>query len=81
LYTTIRDELIAEGIAKGIAKGENKGIAKAMVQMLEELLDSRGLVLTDELRGRLAGCKDESLIRRWFKRAITASTLTEVFDD
>ncbi|MEM9463547.1 MAG: hypothetical protein AAGF11_55920, partial [Myxococcota bacterium] len=77
LYTTIRDELIAEGMLKG----ENNGIAKGMAKMLEQLLDSRELELTDELRDRIASCKDESLLQRWFQRAITAKTLAEVFDD
>jgi hypothetical protein len=73
LYATIREELIADGMLKGKAEG--------MAEMLGQLLDSRELGLTDELRERVAGCKDESLLRRWFQRAITATTLTEVFDD
>ena len=77
LYTTIRDELIAEGMLKG----ENKGRVKGMAQMLNQLLESRALKLTDELRHRIADCKDESLLQRWFQRAITAKTLTEIFDD
>ncbi|MEM9459540.1 MAG: hypothetical protein AAGF11_35510 [Myxococcota bacterium] len=101
LYTTIRDELIAEGMLKGenkgradgwadgLAKGRADGLAdgrvegrvEGMAKMLEQLLDSRELELTDEMRGRIAGCKDESLLQRWFQRAITAKTLSEVFDD
>ncbi|MEM9455151.1 MAG: hypothetical protein AAGF11_13300, partial [Myxococcota bacterium] len=89
LYTTIRDELIAEGMLKGENKGRVDGLAdglvkgrvEGMAKMLEQLLDSRELELTDELRDRIAGCKDESLIQRWSQRAITAKTLTEVFDD
>ncbi|MEM9455150.1 MAG: hypothetical protein AAGF11_13295, partial [Myxococcota bacterium] len=81
LYTTIRDELIAEGVLKGRADGLTDGRVEGMAKMLEQLLDSRELELTDELRDRIAGCKDESLLQRWFQRAITAKTLTEVFDD
>ncbi len=97
MYATIRDELIAEGMLKGEAKGMAKGLAEGMAKgmaegmargmaegiatMLEQLLDSRELVLTEELRERVAGCMDESLLRLWFQRAITAANVTDVFDD
>ena len=89
LYATIREQLIAEGkaagiaegVAKGIAEGVAKGEAKGMARMVERLLDTRGLTLTDELRERLVGCNDAALLQRWFDRAVTATTLTEVFDD
>ncbi|MCX4239247.1 hypothetical protein [Paraliomyxa miuraensis] len=77
MYATIREELIADGMLRGKAEGK----AEMLAEMLEQLLDSRELGLTDALRERVAGCKDESLFRRWFQRAITATNLTEVFDD
>lgn len=58
-----------------------EGMTKGMGQMLVQLLDSRGLVLTHALRERIASCKDELLLQQWFQRAITATTLTEIFDD
>ncbi|MCX4243677.1 hypothetical protein [Paraliomyxa miuraensis] len=69
MYATIREQLIAEGQTKGMAS------------MLEQLIDMRGLSLTHELRERLAGCQDENLLLRWFERAVTATSLTEIFDD
>ena len=89
MYMTIRDELIAQGradgmadgIAKGRADGMAKGRAEGMAQMLIRLLDTRGLALTDELRKRIAHCKDQAVLQRWFDRAVTATALTEVFDD
>ncbi len=77
MYATMRDEFIARGEAKGRAKGRAEGEAK----MLERLLLKRDLVLTGELRERLAGCEDEALLQRWFDRALTAATLAEIFDD
>lgn len=35
-----------------------------MVQMLEQLLDSRDLSLSTEIREHIADCKDESLFQR-----------------
>ncbi len=81
LYTTIREELIAEGVLKGKAEGKAEGRAEGKAELLAQLLDTRGLALTDELRTRVMGCKDEALLQRWFGRAVTATTLTEVFDD
>ena len=49
--------------------------------MVERLLATRGLALPYELRARLASCQDEALLQRWFDRAVTATSLTEVFDD
>ncbi|MCA9708382.1 MAG: hypothetical protein KDK70_21210, partial [Myxococcales bacterium] len=80
LYTTIREELIAEGKAKGIAEGVLKGKAEGMAQMLERLLVTRQLTLTDELRRRITSCKDEALLQRWFDRALTATCVAEVFE-
>ena len=77
MYTTMRDELITEGITKGRTDGETKGMAR----MLVRLLDTRGLPLTDELRRHVDDCKDNTLLQRWFDRAVTATTLAEVFDD
>jgi predicted transposase YdaD len=77
LIATIRDEYMAEGIKEGRTEGIAEGIAKGIAR----LLGARELVLTDELRKRLFGCRDDALLTRWFDRAITATTLTEVFDD
>ncbi|MCX4243680.1 hypothetical protein [Paraliomyxa miuraensis] len=49
--------------------------------MLELLIDMRGISLTDELHERLAGCQDENLLLLWFDRAVTATSLAEIFDD
>ncbi|MCB9716275.1 MAG: hypothetical protein H6712_20580 [Myxococcales bacterium] len=85
MYATIRDELLAKGRAEGLAEGRADGIlqgeTKGMARMLERLLDTRGLEPTDELRERVAACKDENLLQRWFDRAVTATSLAEVFDD
>ena len=77
LYRTIKDELIATGMAEGRAEGQTKGIAL----MVERLLIKRDLGLTDELRARLTDCEDDALLQRWFDRAVTATTLDEVFSD
>lgn len=81
MYTTIRDELLAKGRAEGLVEGAMKGKAEGKAAMLERLLLARGIALTEELRDRVRTCADESLLDRWFDRAIAAATATEVFDD
>ncbi len=73
MYTTMREEFIATGEAKGQVKG--------MARMVERLLLKRELVLTDELRERLAACEDEELLQQWFDCALTATSVAEVFSD
>ncbi len=81
MYATMRDEFIATGRAEGEAKGEARGQIKGMARMVERLLLKRDLILTDELHERLAGCEDEDLLQRWFDRALTATSVAEVFSD
>ncbi|MEM9453717.1 MAG: hypothetical protein AAGF11_06030 [Myxococcota bacterium] len=64
-----------------MADGKADGRAEMLAEMLARLLDTRGFALAEEFRKRIANCKDEALLRRWFDRAVTATTLTEVFDD
>ncbi|MCX4243674.1 hypothetical protein [Paraliomyxa miuraensis] len=76
MYATIREQLYAEGWAIGFIEGRAKGMAS----MLEQLIDMRGLSLTHELRERLAECQDENQLLQWFDRAVTATSLAEIFD-
>ena len=64
------DGLIAEGLAKGLAKGR--------AEMLLDLLETRFTVPANT-RKYVKACTDTAQIKTWFKRAITATTLDEVF--
>lgn len=52
-----------------------------MSQMLARLLERRGLDPSEDQRRHMAACKDPTLLRRWFDRAITAASVAEVFTD
>ena len=72
------DGLIEEGLAKGLAKGLEKGVAKGRAEMLLDLLETRFGVPAN-VRERVDACTDAAQIRTWFRRALNASSLDEVF--
>ncbi|SDM69381.1 hypothetical protein SAMN04487981_102283 [Streptomyces sp. cf386] len=61
----IRDEGRAEGRAEDILR----------------LLDRRGIDVSNDDRERITSCDDLDVLGRWFDRAITAASTTEVFAD
>jgi predicted transposase YdaD len=71
----IHDQGIAEGEAKGKAKGKAEGKAEDVLK----LLDARGLSLSKEQRQRVTSCTDPAQLDFWFERAITVTTVAEVF--
>jgi predicted transposase/invertase (TIGR01784 family) len=69
--TLARKEALAEGRVEGIAEGKRDALLL--------LLSSRGLSLADRELARIAGCVDLALLDRWFKRALVAKTVADVF--
>ena len=65
-----------EGREMGREEGLAEGQARALVKMLELKKES---VLTVEARQRILECTDVDLIEQWFERAVTASSLDEIF--
>ncbi|NLU66611.1 hypothetical protein [Streptomyces sp. HNM0574] len=65
---------VAEGLRD---QGElRKGIANLLV-----VLQARPFTLTDAARERITTCRDNDALDRWFRRALTATTLDEVFGE
>ncbi|MUL44011.1 hypothetical protein FZ103_23075 [Streptomonospora sp. PA3] len=63
-------------IARGfIAEGEARGEANAIIQVL----DVRGVHLTDEQRETVLTCTDLDQLNIWLKRAANAATARDVF--
>jgi hypothetical protein len=60
---------------EGIAEGEARGKAEAVLK----LLDARGLSLSQEQRQQVTSCTDTAQLDLWFERAITVTTVAEVF--
>ncbi|MEV4570894.1 hypothetical protein AB0K12_44690 [Nonomuraea sp. NPDC049419] len=67
--------LLAEGKIQGFAEGKIQGRAEAVLEVLE----FRGLMVSDEVRRRITSCQDLDVLRGCFRRAITAESVDDVF--
>jgi predicted transposase YdaD len=74
-FMTIKDAWIAEGRTEGEAKGRTEGQAKLLLRLLE----SRAILISEAIRARVLDTRDESLLLRWFDRALSMATAEEVF--
>ncbi|HLV71710.1 MAG TPA: hypothetical protein VKY91_02915 [Vulgatibacteraceae bacterium] len=70
----------AEGKIEGKAEGKIEGKLEGEIELLLVVLESRGFVIGDDLRQRIASCQDLEQIHVWARNAVTASSLDEVFD-
>jgi hypothetical protein len=62
---------------QGKAEGEAKGEAKALLAVLA----ARGIEVTAEARARITGCTDLDQLDTWVRRAATASSIGNLFED
>ena len=85
LQSDFAKKYFAQGEAEGEAKGEAKGRAERAegeARLLIKMLDSKeGIELTEVLRQRILECTDIDLIERWFERALTATSLDDIFSE
>lgn len=66
----------SEGKVVGKVEGKAEGEAEALL----EVLAARGIAVEGEQLERIRTCSDVDQLRRWLRRAATATTLTEVLD-
>jgi hypothetical protein len=74
------DGLLDQGRAEGRAQGRAQGSVQTARQMVLELLGMRFSV-PDDIRGRVNACTDTAVLSAWFRRAVNAASLDEVFTD
>jgi hypothetical protein len=70
-FMTIEKDLIAKGRAEGEVIGEAKSLLR--------LLENRAIAISAAMRERVLSTRDESLLLRWFDRAVSMATADEVF--
>ncbi len=70
MKTVLKDDFIDGWIEEGIKEGR--------AEMLLELLETR-FVVPASTRKRIEVCTDAAQIKTWFKRAVSAPSLDEVF--
>lgn len=57
------------------AKGRIEERARAILDVLE----ARGLPVSDEVRARILACNDAAQLAAWHRKAVTAPTVEQVF--
>ncbi|KUO20352.1 RpnC/YadD family protein [Streptomyces dysideae] len=62
-------------------EGRDEGRAEGRAEDILRLLDRRGIDISHADRERITSCDDLDILGRWFDRAITAASTTEVFAD
>jgi hypothetical protein len=72
---------LTEGRRAGLTEGRRAGLTEGLARAVLEVLAYRSLRVPAALRKRVLACRDEARLRRWLERAITATSVAEVFDD
>ncbi len=73
LSEEIREEAGAEARAEGAAQC---GAENVLI-----VLEVRGINVPEAVRERVTGCDDLKILRRWHRRAVTAPTAEDIFED
>ncbi|WNG51504.1 transposase [Archangium minus] len=81
LMRTYGEELIEQGRQQGLAQGLEQGRAQGRAESLLRILAARGWFVSEQARQRVLTCTDITLLDRWFERALTAPTLSDVLGD
>ena len=83
--TEYKSRFYREGEAHGEERGEERGAAKGRAEEARELLltalTERGLPISSDVEERVRACQDIDQLHRWFKLALSASTVNGVFAD
>ncbi len=77
----IKDKSEKRGRAQGKSEGIEEGEKRARAEAILTVLDARGFVLSEEQRERIRATTDPETLRRWLRRAASASSLEEVLDE
>ena len=70
-----RTEFDSPPYFRGIAEGQVKGEAEALLTVLS----ARGLEPDEARQLRIKACQDLAQLKQWLRRAVTASSIDDVF--
>lgn len=73
-------EWVDKGRAEGHAEGREEGRAEGEIEAILTVLDARGLDIPSEARERISRCSDLHLLEKWIRRAVTVTSVDELFD-
>ena len=61
-------------------QGREEGRAEGEAKALLGFLGARGIVVPDDARERIMRCTDLDQLETWVRRAVTVSTVEDLFD-
>ena len=61
------------------ALGRTEGRAEGRAQALLDVLEERGLPISDVPRARILACTDTAQLSTWLRKAVTATSVDELF--
>ncbi|MGW4271516.1 hypothetical protein ACWEGQ_03950 [Streptomyces seoulensis] len=64
---------------EGRTEGRTEGRAQRGAEDILLVLETRGIDVPEDLRGRITACDDPELLRHWLARAVTAPSAQEIF--
>jgi hypothetical protein len=67
-------------LREALARGRAEGSAEARAIAVLDVLDARGLRVTDEQRQRVLHCADADTLTGWLRRAATAASVSDIFE-
>lgn len=76
---TMGQTLREEGRREGRAKGQAEGRAQERAEGVLRILEARGITVDERSRRLVLECADLDTLDRWFKRAVSATRLSELW--
>ncbi len=72
---------LLQGLEQGLEQGRAQGLTQGRAEAVLRLLAARRLPVDEQARQRILTCTDVDTLDNWFDRALTATTLSEVWGD
>lgn len=69
-----------EGRTQAHQEGRQEGVREGRQEDLLAVLSARGLTVSTEARQRILACMDPEQLRSWLLKALTATSVLEIFE-
>ena len=74
-----RDEGRAEGRVEGRVEGRAKGRAEGRAEAVLDVLEARGIRVSEDARSRILACTDAAQLAAWVRKAVAVASVEELF--
>ncbi len=81
LMRSYGEQLIERGHRRGLEQGLKQGRLQERAESIVQILEERGVDISDEARQRILSCTHAMTLKLWFRRALKATTLSDVLKD